>query len=54
MERPTVEITEEMIQVAKVLVPATRVHRTRVSPVDTLGGILGEFAFAMADKQLAE
>ena len=46
MDRPTVEITEEVIQVAKALVPATRVHRTRVSPVDTLGGILGEFAFA--------
>ncbi len=46
MERPVIEITAEMIEAANELVPASRVHRTRVSPVDTLGGILGEFAFA--------
>jgi hypothetical protein len=46
MERPLVEVTAEMIETANALVPATRVRRTRVSPVDTLGGILGEFAFA--------
>lgn len=46
MDRPTIEITAEQIDAANALVPANRVHRTRVSPVDTLGGILGEFAFS--------
>lgn len=46
MGRPVVEITEEMIKAAEALVPDVAVRRTVVSPVDTLGGILGEFAFA--------
>jgi len=46
MDRPIIELTAEHIDAAQALVPANRVHRTRVSPVDTLGGILGEFAFA--------
>lgn len=46
MNRPVIELTGEHIEAAEALVPATQVHRTRVSPVDTLGGILGEFAFA--------
>lgn len=46
MDRPTIDITAEQIEAATALVPANQVHRTRVSPVDTLGGILGEFAFA--------
>lgn len=46
MNRPILEITREQIEAAEALVPANQVRRTRVSPVDTLGGILGEFAFA--------
>lgn len=46
MDRPVVKITAEMISSAKNLVSQTQVHRTKVSPVDTIGGILGEFIFA--------
>jgi len=46
MDRPIIEITREQIEAAEALVPENRIHRTKVSPVDTLGGILGEFAFA--------
>ena len=43
---PRVVITDEMIQGANELVNDVQVHRTRTSPVDTLAGIIGEFAFA--------
>lgn len=46
MDRPIIELTGEQIEAAQTLVPENRILRTRVSPVDTLGGILGEFAFA--------
>lgn len=46
MNRPIINITAEHLEAANSLVPSMRVHRTRVSPVDTLGGILGEFIFA--------
>lgn len=46
MERPVIEITKEHIEEAKLLVPNNKIRRTRVSPVDTLGGIIGEFIFA--------
>ena len=46
MDRPAIEITAEMIEAAREREPEVRVDRTKVSPVDTLGGILGEFAFA--------
>jgi hypothetical protein len=46
MNRPVIELSREQIDAAEALVPANQVRRTRVSPVDTLGGILGEFAFA--------
>jgi len=42
----TVILTEEMIEAARALIPATRVRRTVASGIDTLTGILGEFAFA--------
>lgn len=45
MNRPEVILTDEMIRAANDLVPEVRVHRTRTSQVDTLGGALGEFAF---------
>lgn len=43
---PTVIITKEMIEAAKAFIPATKVHRTVASKIDTLTGILGEFVFA--------
>lgn len=46
MDRPVVILSAEMIEAAAKLVPDIKVHRTRTSPVDTLGGALGEFAFA--------
>lgn len=46
MVRPVIAITAEHIEAAQALVAANQVHRTKVSPVDTLGGILGEFIFA--------
>ncbi|MCD6336404.1 MAG: hypothetical protein J7M27_13955 [Candidatus Latescibacteria bacterium] len=42
----TVILTEEMIEAARALISATRVRRTVASGIDTLTGILGEFAFA--------
>lgn len=45
-EVPRVVITEDMLAAANDLVVEVQVHRTRTSPVDTLSGILGEFAFA--------
>jgi hypothetical protein len=44
--RPEVQITVAMLEEAARLAPAVRVARTQESEVDTLGGILGEFAFA--------
>jgi hypothetical protein len=35
-----------MLDTANELIDDVRVHRTKTSPVDTLAGILGEFAFA--------
>src|SRR5437763_1264572 len=46
MDRPVVVLSAEMIRAAEQLVPDVQVFRTRTSPVDTLGGALGEFAFA--------
>ena len=43
---PTIIITDEMIDEAKKLVDKVRVNRTVASKIDTLTGILGEFAFA--------
>ena len=46
MRYPCVTITQEMIDEANRLIPMTRVQRTIASPIDTLTGHLGEFAFA--------
>lgn len=46
MDRPTVAITAEMLDAAKQLSEKVRVHRTRESHVDALGGVIGEFAFS--------
>lgn len=43
---PVVMITQEMIDEAKRLTPATKVERTIASKIDTLTGHLGEFVFA--------
>ncbi|MFZ0391681.1 MAG: hypothetical protein WAN36_14570 [Calditrichia bacterium] len=43
---PTVKITQEMLDEADRLIPATRVFRTIASKIDTLTGHLGEFVFA--------
>jgi hypothetical protein len=43
---PKVELTEQMISAAKAMVDKVRVKRTVASKIDTLAGILGEFAFA--------
>ncbi len=43
---PFVIITKKMIGEAERLIPATKVHRTVASHIDTLAGHLGEFAFA--------
>ena len=43
---PQVIITQEMIDTAKRLVDKVKVNRTIASKIDTLTGILGEFAFA--------
>ena len=44
--RPTITITNEMINEAQKLVGQVKVHRTIASEIDTLAGILGEFVFA--------
>ena len=46
MNRPRITIDGEMIEAARHLVNGTQVHRTRVSPFDTLAGHLGEFVVA--------
>lgn len=46
MDRPVVEISAEMLAEAEGLSESVRIARTRVSPVDALGGVLGEFAVA--------
>lgn len=46
MQRPHVTLTDEMIRAAEALVPKVKVARTPTSPVDTLSGALGEFAFS--------
>jgi len=43
---PKVELTKDMIFAAKAMVDKVRVKRTIASKIDTLAGILGEFAFA--------
>ena len=43
---PKITITPEMLEEAQRLIPQTRVNRTVASPMDTLAGHLGEFAFA--------
>ncbi|MBN2056034.1 hypothetical protein JW905_13985 [bacterium] len=43
---PSVIVSEEMLAAALNLVDAVRVRRTVASEIDTLTGILGEFAFA--------
>ncbi len=45
-ELPRVGITKEMIEFARGLAAVLQVKRTRVSPSDTLGGAVGELAFA--------
>ncbi len=45
-EYPIVIITQEMIDEAKKLTPQVKIHRTIASKIDTITGILGEFAFA--------
>ena len=39
-------ITDQMIEAAKDLIQKVKVERTIASSIDTLTGILGEFAFA--------
>ena len=43
---PQVNITSEMIEAAKILEQTVKVNRTIASKIDTIAGILGEFAFA--------
>ena len=43
---PVVEITDEMLDEAQELIDKVKVNRTVASKIDTLTGILGEFAFA--------
>ena len=43
---PRIKISEAMLIEARQLEDSVRVHRTRASEVDSLAGILGEFAFA--------
>jgi hypothetical protein len=43
---PFIVISQQMIEEAQRLIPATRVTRTIASEIDTLTGHLGEFAFA--------
>ena len=46
MGYPVIQISEEMISYSKKAIPSVQVHRTKASPYDTLGGLLGELAFA--------
>ncbi len=46
MRYPIIEISKEMISHCKKAIPSVQVHRTKTSPFDTLGGLLGELAFA--------
>ncbi len=46
MNYPCVEISQEMLDEARELVPKVDVERTKASPFDTLAGILGEFVWA--------
>lgn len=46
MDYPFVLITDDWLSKAKELLPQVRVYRTQASDIDTLVGILGEFAFA--------
>ncbi len=43
---PVIIITQEMINEAKKFIESVKVNRTVASKIDTLTGILGEFAFA--------
>jgi hypothetical protein len=46
VEHATIALSDEMIKYCKEAIPAVQVHRTKASPYDTLGGLLGELAFA--------
>mgnify|MGYP001349162317 FL=1 len=46
MEEAKVIITQEMIDYCREAIPVVQVHRTKASPYDTLGGLLGELIFA--------
>lgn len=46
MQRPTIEITEEIFCYAQEMIAKTRVYRTQASQHDTMTGNLGELAFA--------
>ena len=43
---PRVEITKEMLESAREKIEEVDIKRTKASPIDTLVGILGEYAFA--------
>jgi hypothetical protein len=43
---PAISMTEAMVNEAALLESSARVNRTKASEIDTLAGILGEFAFA--------
>jgi len=44
--RPSLEISQEMIDNALKMVPSLTVNRTKASRYDTLYGVLGEYCFA--------
>ena len=46
MEEAKVLITQEMIDYCKEAIPSVQVNRTKTSPYDTLGGLIGELVFA--------
>ena len=45
-ERPTVKISQSMLDYAKSLEHKMQMNRTKESEVDTLSGLMGEFVFA--------
>ncbi len=46
MQFPCITLTAEIIDSARILIEKVQVNRTIVSKIDTLTGILGEYAFA--------
>lgn len=46
MNYPSVTIKQEMLEKAHLIRDQVKVNRTIASPIDTLTGIIGEFAFA--------